>query len=57
MTFPKGEVHLDNLRKVFRKAGNRPLIGVTQGGSSRKDSGCKPAATDGRWRAPTKKEF
>jgi hypothetical protein len=57
MTFPKGEVHLDNLRIVLQDANKRPFIGVTQGGSSRKDPGCRPAATDGRWRPIKKDKF
>lgn len=50
LTFPKGSARLDTLRSALKKADRVPHIGVTQGGSSRKDSGCKPAATDGNWR-------
>jgi hypothetical protein len=50
LTLPKGEVRLDSMSSVFRDSAKQPLIGVTQGGSSRKDAGCRPAATNGNWR-------
>ena len=50
LTLPKGEVRLDSMSSVFRDSAKQPLIGVTQGGSSRKDAGCRPAATTGNWR-------
>ena len=50
MTFPKGEVRFDTMHKAMKNADRPPHIGVTQGGSSRKNSGAKVAATDGRWR-------
>ncbi len=43
-------VALDNLTELFRGSTKRPLIGVTQGGSSRKAKGAKVAATDGLFR-------
>jgi methylase of polypeptide subunit release factors len=46
-----------NLRTQFEVIANPPYIGVTQGGSSRKNAGARVAATDGRWRPePVKKE-
>lgn len=33
--------------EAFGEAAKRPLIGVTQGGSSRKGGGAKPAANSG----------
>jgi len=36
-----------NLKDTLTHAGKNPAVGVTQGGSSRKDSGAKPAATTG----------
>lgn len=40
-----------SFNEAFGEAAKRPLIGLTQGGSSRKGAGAKPAANDG-----TKKE-
>jgi hypothetical protein len=57
LTYPKLQRSLDTLGKALTESQKRPLIGVTQGGSSRKYSGCKPAATNGLWRPPTKKEY
>ena len=37
---------LDSLRVALKKGENKPFIGVTQGGSSRKNAGAMPAATD-----------
>lgn len=55
-TFPKEPARLPNLSRVFQRSQRRPPVGVTQGGSSRKNPGCKSAATDGLQRAmkPTK---
>jgi hypothetical protein len=39
------------LRVVLERFGKNPVIGVTQGGSSRLDAGCRPAATRGTVRA------
>lgn len=50
LTYPKGELRLDTLTTALRDSAKHPLIGVTQGGSSRKYAGCKPAATDGERR-------
>jgi len=45
---------LPTLAAAMKAADKNPPIGVTQGGSSRKSSGCRPAATN----AETKtKEF
>lgn len=41
---------LPSLRETLKKAMNRPRIGVTQGGSSRKFAGARPAATRGEAR-------
>lgn len=50
---PSGKHKLDTLRKALADGMKRPYIGVTQGGSSRKNAGARPAATKGEWR-PTK---
>jgi len=50
LTFPKGRVGFDSLASATAGTVKRPPIGLTQGGSSRKDNGAKPAATDGRQR-------
>lgn len=42
-----------NLRVIAERFGKRPRIGVTQGGSSRPDAGCRPAATRGSVKAYT----
>lgn len=34
-----------NMREQITRLGRKPKVGITQGGSGRKDSGCKPAAT------------
>jgi hypothetical protein len=48
-TFPKLWPRRNrNLHETLKRAEFiRPRLGVTQGGSSRKDSGAKPAATRG----------
>ena len=45
-TFHKGEVHMPNMRVALIDSTKRPVIGLTQGGSSRKYAGAKPAAVD-----------
>ena len=57
LTFPKGQQSLDTMYRALKDSQKRPYIGLTQGGSSRKNAGCKPAATNGQWRPPKKKEF
>lgn len=37
----------DTLYRALKDGQKHPFTGVTQGGSSRKNPGCKPAATDG----------
>ena len=37
----------ETLSEVFTHEGKNPAVGVTQGGSGRKNSGAKSAATDG----------
>lgn len=46
-TFPKLDWRLDTMNRALKESQKRPLIGVTQGGSSRKWSGSRPAATNG----------
>jgi hypothetical protein len=41
-----GKFGLPTLAAAMKE--KRPYLGVTQGGSSRKNSGAKPAATDGQ---------
>jgi len=53
---PKRGYQLRSLRRQLEASANAPYIGVTQGGSSRKDSGARVAATDGRWRPPKVKK-
>lgn len=36
--------------RALKDSQKRPFVGLTQGGSSRKNAGCRPAATDGSWR-------
>lgn len=50
LTFPKGSASFRTMTEQLKRANKRPLIGVTQGGSSRRGSPAKVAATDGRWR-------
>lgn len=46
-----------DLRFQLWASAKKPFIGVTQGGSSRKFAGCKPAATTGLFKPlPAKKE-
>jgi len=50
LSFPKAGVKFDTLTAQLRDSAKQPPIGVTQGGSSRKNAGCRSAATDGAWR-------
>lgn len=43
--FPNGPRPLDNMPAAMKKADHHPRIGVTQGGSSKRYAGAKPAAT------------
>jgi hypothetical protein len=45
--FPKLGGSFESLGTSFKEAEKRPLIGITQGGSSRKGGGAKSAANDG----------
>lgn len=36
---------LPDLRERFTRLGKKPKVGVSQGGSGRKNAGCKSAAT------------
>lgn len=54
--FPAHVTQLDNMSALFRRAAKRPHIGVTQGGSSRKNPGAKVAATDGIFRPKKRKK-
>lgn len=47
MTYPKGTARFDTMNRALKESTKRPATGVTQGGSSRKHSGAKPAATNG----------
>lgn len=38
---------LPKLKDMLDRSGDRPLVGVTQGGSGRKNPGAKRAATNG----------
>jgi len=51
--FPKHESSFDTLATALKKSLKRPFIGVTQGGSSRKDRGAKPAATTAKFNPRT----
>jgi hypothetical protein len=48
LTFPKLRTSFDTMYRALKNNTKQPFIGVTQGGSSRKFSGSKPAATDGQ---------
>jgi hypothetical protein len=48
--YPGQRKRLTNWTEATKAWDRRPHIGVTQGGSSRKDSGAKVAATDGVFR-------
>ncbi len=52
LTYQHRIARLDTLKTVFKENSKRPFIGVTQGGSSRKHPGAKPAATVGLLRQP-----
>jgi hypothetical protein len=52
--FPTFKVTFDDMAQALAAASKKPVIGVTQGGSSRDDRGAKVAATDGL-EHPTKK--
>ena len=41
----KGRRSFDSLHTALKDSLKKPYIGVTQGGSSRKNSGCRVAAT------------
>jgi hypothetical protein len=41
---PRHRTKLDGLKRAMKEAQKRPVIGFTQGGSSRKNSGAKVAA-------------
>lgn len=56
MSFPKWDVSFDTMRVALTESQHPPHIGITQGGSSRKFSGCRPAATKGEWRPPKRKK-
>lgn len=53
LTYEHGRARLPTLHAVLKAGRKQPRIGVTQGGSSRKDAGCRPAATRGVVRAQT----
>lgn len=55
MTLPKGIMKLDTMGRALKESSKRPPILYTQGGSSRKNSGAKVAATNGLAR-PSKKK-
>lgn len=46
LTLPKFWGHLPTLEAATKRGQKRPLVGITQGGSSRKDAGAKSAAYD-----------
>ena len=48
LTFPKLRGSFDTMYRALKDSTKKPFIGVTQGGSSRKFSGSKPAATEGQ---------
>jgi hypothetical protein len=50
LTFPKLRTSFDTMYRALKDSTKKPFIGVTQGGSSRKFAGAKPAATDGQVR-------
>ncbi len=41
----KQRQNFDTMHRALKDSLKKPYIGVTQGGSSRKDSGCRVAAT------------
>jgi hypothetical protein len=41
------------LKNQLKWGSNRPYIGLTQGGSSRPDAGCRPAAKKAQLKQPT----
>jgi hypothetical protein len=45
LTFPKLRGSFDTMYRALKDSTKKPFIGVTQGGSSRKFAGSKPAAT------------
>lgn len=50
-SWPKGRVSYPTLNATLRRTDKQPYIGVTQGGSSRKNRGAKSAASKGVVRA------
>lgn len=52
--FPKNKRSFRTMNEQFKRQGKRPLVGLTQGGSSRKGAPAVVAATDGKFR-PSKK--
>jgi hypothetical protein len=50
LTFSKPRASFGTMVSALKESAKNPYIGVTQGGSSRKFSGAKPAATDGQRR-------
>lgn len=55
LTYPKGIMKLDTLGQALKESTKRPPTLYTQGGSSRKNSGAKVAATNGLARRSKKK--
>jgi len=58
LTYPykRGTRRLQNLKTALDRGAKRPPIGLTQGGSSRKFAGAKPAATNGLLRPQKRKK-
>lgn len=54
LPYTRGLPRLPKLKEALADSTKRPVIGITQGGSSRKSAGAKPAATNGLFR-PTKR--
>lgn len=54
-TFQQDNHRLPTLKATLKRAEKHPFLGVTQGGSSRKDRGARVAATTAKFH-PTKKQ-
>jgi len=50
--YPKGLPRLESFVTALKRSNKKPLIGVTQGGSSRDAKGARVAATTADFRKP-----
>lgn len=54
-TFQRRRQHFQSIADALAAMDRKPFLGVTQGGSSRKDSGARVAATNGLRKEPRRR--